>query len=58
MSIHTSYDEIRDDLRNKLTECLEIARNLLDETIWGYEEMKKDYATDVYVAVKKARDEI
>lgn len=58
MSVFTSYDIIRDNLRDKLTECLDIAKNLLDESVWGYEEMRKDYAIDVYKAIKNVRDEV
>jgi len=56
MSVRTTYDEKRDELKDLLRECLTLARELLDENIWGYEEMKEDYATDLYVAVKKAKD--
>lgn len=56
MSVHTIYDEKRDRLRDALTECVDMARELLDEGIWGYDEMREDYALDLYVAVKKTRD--
>lgn len=56
MSVHTTYDDMRDNLRDKLSECLKMAKEMLDEDIWGYNEMRTDYATDVYVAVKKAKD--
>jgi len=56
MSVRTTYDEKRDELKDLLMECLTLAREMLDENIWGYEEMKSDYATDLYVAVKKAKD--
>lgn len=56
MGVITSYDERRDRLRDKLTECVREAKDLFDEDIWGYEEMREDYAIDVYQAVKKARD--
>lgn len=56
MSVYTMYDEKRDKLKETLTECLEMARELLDENIPGYNEMREDYAFDVYVAIKKAKD--
>jgi len=56
MSVVTTYDEKRDELRFQLSKCLTLAREMLDENIWGFEEMKSDYATDLYVAVKKAKD--
>lgn len=58
MAVYTTYDEKRDYLRRELNDCLELARELLDETIWGYDEMKADYAIEVYQAVKRARDEV
>ncbi|MGG4105098.1 hypothetical protein AAXB25_14375 [Paenibacillus lautus] len=58
MGVVTSYDKRRDRLRDALTECLDMAKDLLDEKVWGYEDMRDDYALDVYVAVKKARDAV
>ncbi|MCY9738178.1 hypothetical protein M5X17_31285 [Paenibacillus alvei] len=58
MGVYTTYDEKRDELKAKLNECVRLARELLDEDIWGYDEMKDDYAIDVYAAVKKARDKV
>lgn len=58
MGVVTSYDERRDGLRKALTDCLDMAKDLLDENVWGYEDMRCDYALDVYVAVKKARDAV
>lgn len=48
MSVNTTYDEMRDKLRDKVKECVEIARDLLDESIWGYEDMREDYAIEIY----------
>lgn len=56
MSIITTYDEKRDELREALKDCVKMARELLDEDLWGYDQMKEDYAFYVYTAVKKARD--
>lgn len=58
MAVVTTYDERRQELRNALTDCLDKAKDMLDEKVWGYEEMREDYALDVYVAVKKARDAV
>jgi hypothetical protein len=58
MSVHTTYDEKRDNLRNELNECVKLAKELLNEDIWGYDEMRADYAIDIYQAVKKARDSV
>lgn len=58
MGVVTSYDERRNELRDKLSKCLEMARDILDENIWGYSDMKDDYAFDVFTAVKKARDAV
>lgn len=56
MSVHTTYDEMRDSLRDKLTECVKMAKEMFDENIWGYDEMKEDYIIDIYKAIKNTRD--
>jgi hypothetical protein len=59
MGVYTTYDEKRDALKDKLKECLSLAKELVvGEDIWGYEDMKEGYAMDIYVAIKKAIDEI
>lgn len=58
MSVHTTYDGMRNALRDQLSDCLGLARELLDENTWGYEDMRSDYALDVYLVVKKARDSV
>lgn len=58
MGVYTTYDEKREYLRSELSECLRLAKELLDEDIWGYDEMKDDYAIEVYRAVKLARDAV
>ena len=58
MSVITTYDEKRDELREALKYCVKLAKALLDEDLWGYDEMREDYALDVYTAVKKARDAV
>lgn len=54
--VHTQYDETRYEVREKLTECLDKARALLNENALGYNEMKPNYAIDLYVAIKNVRD--
>lgn len=54
MSVQTEYDRKRDELRDKLRDCLNDARELLDPNIWGYDDMKPDYAIDVYKAIQNA----
>lgn len=58
MGVHTAYDEKRDYLREELNDCLKLAKELLDEDIWGYKDMRDDYAIEVYQAIKNARDSI
>lgn len=59
MSVHTEYDEHRDYLRDDLQACLDYAEKyLLDETIWGYDDMKYRYADDVIKAIKYAIYEV
>ena len=55
MSINTTYDEKRDELRDNLKECLSQAKELVvGEDIWGYDHMKEGYAIEVYMAIKNA----
>ncbi|QOV08349.1 hypothetical protein Kirov_150 [Bacillus phage Kirov] len=58
MGVITTYDEKRDDLREALNECLRMAKELVVTDCWGSEDMRDDYAMDVYQAVKKARDTV
>lgn len=58
MGVITTYDEKRDYLRERLNECVKLAKDLLDEDTWGYKDMSEDYAIDVHTAVKKARDTV
>ena len=59
MSVRTTYDEKRDELREKLNECLKMVKeDLMDEDVWGYNLMVEDYDIELYCAVKKARDTI
>ena len=50
----TEYDKKRYALAEKLKSCVEDARELLDMNISGYENMYKEYATDVYKAILDA----
>ncbi len=47
MGVVTRYDEIRDDLRDKVNECIKLALKLQDEDIWGYEDMNDEYVDNV-----------
>ena len=47
---------MRDKLYGMLTECVSLAREMLDEDIWGYNDMKDNYADELYLAIKKVRD--
>lgn len=58
MGVQTTYGEMRDRLRDKLTECLREAKGLMDEDTWGYDQMEEGYDIDVYQAIKKARDSV
>lgn len=59
MGVVTTYDEMRDRVRDALTDCLSMVKtDLFDEHVWGYEDMRDDYAIDVYMAIKKARDAV
>ena len=59
MSVHTEYDEKRDWLRSELEDCLEYAKDkLFDKNIWGYDDMRSDYAAEVLDAIQKAIDSI
>lgn len=57
MSVQTQYDEKRDELRDKLEECVTLAKELVvGEHIPGYHDMRSTYAVEVYTAVQNARD--
>lgn len=58
MGVYTDYDQKRDQLRDELNDCLKLAKELLNENIWGYSEMCGDYAIDVYKAIKNAIDAV
>lgn len=59
MGVQTTYDDMRDRLREDLEKCLVTAKELvISEDVWGYDEMRKGYAMDVYIAVKKAVESV
>lgn len=58
MGVYTDYDEKRDRLKDELNECLKMAKELFDEDIWGFEQMREGYIIEVYQAIKKARDTV
>lgn len=59
MSAQTSYDDVRDELKEGLEDCLKKAKILFVETdMWGADQYPKDYGEKVYRAVKKALNEV
>lgn len=59
MSVQTTYDDMRDYLKDVLDKCLRLVKDLLvGEDIWGHDEMRRDYLIDLYQAVKNARDSV
>ena len=54
----TSYDKKRFELADELKKCVEMARELLDQNISGYELMKDGYALELYESVKAAYDAV
>lgn len=57
MSVQTSYDDMRDELREELNKCLKLAKELVvGEDIWGYNDMREDYAMNVYLKIKETRN--
>ncbi len=51
MSVITTYDEYRYELKDKLGECIKLALRLQDEDIWGYGDMRNDYSDDILEAL-------
>lgn len=61
MSVYTTYDEIRDELKSNLNECIRLASQLQDENIWGYKDMRSEYIDDmleVLIMLQKAKRKI
>jgi hypothetical protein len=58
MSVQTTYDEMRDRLRNDLDNCLEQSIELLKTKCWGYDEMRSGYAIELYQKIMEARDAV
>lgn len=58
MGVHTTYDEMRDRLRDNLEDCLKQAKELVVTDVWGADQVRDDYALEVFQAVKKARDSV
>lgn len=58
MGVHTSYDEMRDRLKEQLDESLKLAKEMVVTEDWGAEQFNDDYKMEVYQAVKKARDTV
>ena len=59
MAVITTYDEMREELREDMRKCLEKAKELVVSTeVWGYEDMREDYAIEVFDAIHKAYKKI
>lgn len=58
MGVYTDYDEKRDELKSRLSECIDLSRELLDENTWGYTSFSENYALELYIAIKKVRDSV
>lgn len=52
----TTYDEMRDELRKQLEDCAEKAKKLMNREIYGYDEIPKDYAINIYKAISDVLD--
>ena len=59
MSVYTTYDEKRDELKLELLRCLKLSKELvIGEDIRGYDDVREGYAMEVYLAIKEAIDKI
>ena len=61
MSVYTTYDEIRDNLKSQLNDCVKLASELQNENIWGYEDMSEEYKDNILEAlilIQKAKRKI
>ena len=55
MSVPTTYEEKRNELKAKLKECLKISETLvMSKDVFGHAEMRRGYAIDVYQTIQKA----
>lgn len=41
MSVYTTYDKIRDNLKDQLSDCIKLASELQNENIWGVWRYKR-----------------
>lgn len=58
MSVQTTYNDLRDSLRDDMKECLNKAIEMLNPDIWGHSEMRTNYAEKLYKAIKDAYNKI
>ena len=59
MSVPTTYEEKRNELKEKLEECLKISENLvMSKDAFGYAERRRGYAIDVYQSIHQTIETI
>jgi hypothetical protein len=59
MGVYTEYDRKRDELKDMLNDCIKFTEEeLMTEKNWGHDEMRSNYASDVYKAIKDAIESV
>lgn len=61
MSVYTTYDKIRDNLKDQLSDCIKLASELQNENIWGYGDINEEYKDkmlEVLILLQKAKRKI
>jgi len=58
MSVNTTYSEMADSLNDKLDECIDIARRMLDRDIWGHDEYQERRDLEQYIALRNVKDSV
>jgi len=59
MSVITTYDNMRDELKSTLEKALKQSKELvMGDDIWGYDEMRDGYAMELYTKIKSAIDAV
>ena len=58
MSVITTYGKMCDELTEKVDECIEIARKLMDKELWGYDEYKEGKDLEQFLALREARKKL
>jgi virulence-associated protein VapD len=49
--MHTTYDDIRDEINKHAVEMRQCAVKLFDREIYGYNELPKDYDIKIMLAI-------